>query len=241
MCFCGISHSNLINNQLRAESAREAERATALHVQIGVRAFPTRSFSLPFAQTKRAGKTCIIYVYTYIYTYTRACVCGHKLVRARRNIGRPLCDESVLIITLVRGTSRDAFADTYDKLSVYQQISFPNPAIFPLVCPRPSAENNALRSRGTPLAPASCYTLSFPPCTQRVHAAVNTPATVACMQRPAMTAKGRTILLNKVDTANGNVGVRCLLAGINGIAFSFRSPRVLPDRMYSCIRIRYEP
>lgn len=42
------------------------------------------------------------------------------------NIGRTLCDESVLIITLVRETSRDAFADTYDKLSVYQQISFPN-------------------------------------------------------------------------------------------------------------------
>lgn len=167
--------------------------------------------------------TCIIYI--YIYICARACVCGHKLVRARRNIGRPLCDESVLIITLVRGTSRDAFADTYDKLSVYQQISFPNPAIFPLVCPRPSAENNALRSRGTPLAPASRYTLSFPPYTQRVHTAVNIPATVACMQRPAMTAKGRTILLNKVDTANGNVGVRCLLAGINGIAFSTCSAR----------------
>lgn len=78
---------------------------------------------------------------------------------ARRNIGRPLCDESVLIITLVRGTSRDAFADTYDKLSVYQQISFPNPAIFPLVCPRPSADENnatyaaalsALADRGIP-------------------------------------------------------------------------------------------
>lgn len=27
--------------------------------------------------------------------------------------------------------------------------------------------------------------------------------------------------MNKVDTANGNVAVRCLLAGINGIAFSF--------------------
>lgn len=78
----------------------------------------------------------------YVHIYIGVCVCGHKLVRARRNIGRPLCDESVLIITLVRGTSRDAFADTYDKLSVYQQISFPNPAIFPLVCPRPSAENN---------------------------------------------------------------------------------------------------
>lgn len=106
----------------------------------------------------------------------------------------------------------------------------------------------ALRSRGTPLAPAqaSCYTLSFPPCmhtTPCVHTAVNVPATVACMQRPAMTAKGRTILLNKVDTANGNVGVRCLLAGINGIAFSFRSPPRVPpplDRIYPCVRIRYE-
>lgn len=68
-------------------------------------------------------------------------------VWARRNIGRAHCDESVLIITLVRGTSRDAFADTYDKLSVYQQISFPNPAIFPLVYPRPSREraSRALR------------------------------------------------------------------------------------------------
>lgn len=107
-----------------------------------------------------------------------------------------------------------------------------------------------LRSRGTPLAPAqaSCYTLSFPPCmhtTPCVHTAVNVPATVACMQRPAMTAKGRTILLNKVDTANGNVGIRCLLAGINGIVFSFRSPPRIPpppplDRMYPCVRIRYE-
>lgn len=100
----------------------------------------------------------------------------------------------------------------------------------------------ALRSRGTPLAPAqaSCYTLSFPPCmhtTPCVHTAVNVPATVACMQRPAMTAKGRTILLNKVDTANGNVGIRCLLAGINGIAFSFRSLRVPPLPPIECIRV----
>lgn len=31
--------------------------------------------------------------------------------------------------------------------------------------------------------------------------------------------------MNKVDTANGNVAVRCLLAGINGVAFSFLFPR----------------
>ena len=50
--------------------------------------------------------------------------------------------ESVLIITLVRGTRSEEMRSpdtTYDKLSVYQQISFPNlpPDIFPLVCPRP--------------------------------------------------------------------------------------------------------
>jgi len=78
-------------------------------------------------------------------------------VRARRNIGRAHCDESVLIITLVRGTSRDAFADTYDKLSVYQQISFPNPAIFPLVYPRPLGEHRALRRA----RPTSRYSLPF--------------------------------------------------------------------------------
>lgn len=86
-----------------------------------------------------------IYVRVFIYTYGCACVCVYLCARARvcENARpteywskRALCDESVLIITLVRETSRDAFADTYDKLSVYQQISFPNPAIFPLVCPR---------------------------------------------------------------------------------------------------------
>lgn len=159
---------------------------------------------------------CIKYVYVAIRVW------------ARRNIGRPLCDESVLIITLVRGTSRDAFADTYDKLSVYQQISFPNPAIFPLVCPRPSAENNATYTTGSlcssivvfPFLSRTSYVL----CT-RVHHRPWIPETVACTT-PAMTAKGRTILLNKVDTANGNVGVRCLLVGINGIAFSFLSRRL---------------
>jgi len=112
MCFCGISHSNLINNRLH----------------VGARARPHR-----FARCRP-------------YTRTRgAAWCGSDCVRvwARRNIGRAHCDESVLIITLVRGTSRDAFADTYDKLSVYQQISFPNPAIFPLVYPRPSGEHRA--------------------------------------------------------------------------------------------------
>lgn len=118
MCFCGISHSNLINNRLH----------------VGARARPHR-----FARRRW-------------YTRTRGSGCVR--VRARRNIGRAHCDESVLIITLVRGTSRDAFADTYDKLSVYQQISFPNPAIFPLVYPRPSGEHRALR-------PASRYSLPF--------------------------------------------------------------------------------
>lgn len=113
MCFCGISHSNLINNRLH----------------VGARARPHRfARCRPYTRTRgvRAARH-------------RPCV----RVRARRNIGRAHCDESVLIITLVRGTSRDAFADTYDKLSVYQQISFPNPAIFPLVYPRPSRESTA--------------------------------------------------------------------------------------------------
>ena len=158
---------------------------------------------------------------------------------ARRNIGRPLCDESVLIITLVRGTSRDAFADTYDKLSVYQQISFPNPAIFPLVCPRPSAgrEQRYVR-RGSLCSSRSRYSLSFPrTCYVHVYYTVVREHTrrLSRAQRPLSRAKGRTILLNKVDTANGNVGVRCLLVGINGIAFSFfylysPSPRSRFDR-----------
>lgn len=129
---------------------------------------------------------------------------------ARRNIGRPLCDESVLIITLVRGTSRDAFADTYDKLSVYQQISFPNPAIFPLVCPRPSArEQRYARAsdRGIPF-PLPAYVCTY----TRVYTRP-TPVVRDCrVHKSAMTAKGRTLLSNKLDTGNRNVGIDCLVA-----------------------------
>lgn len=140
MCFCGISHSNLINNRLH----------------VGARARP-HTRARPSSDARTWGPPPFV-----VPGY--ACMC----VRARRNIGRAHCDESVLIITLVRGTSRDAFADTYDKLSVYQQISFPNPAIFPLVYPRPSGESapRALRRgfgrrRGIPFL-SRVYTCVYP-------------------------------------------------------------------------------
>lgn len=107
-------------------------------------------------------------------------------VWARRNIGRAHCDESVLIITLVRGTSRDAFADTYDKLSVYQQISFPNPAIFPLVYPRPSGESvpRALRRDREPTSryslPFACTSTCIYPAGGGATRRGGRPATVAC-------------------------------------------------------------
>lgn len=131
MCFCGISHSNLINNRLH----------------VGARARPHR-FARPssvYAYTGRPGGAA-----------PSVCMCVYVCVRvwARRNIGRAHCDESVLIITLVRGTSRDAFADTYDKLSVYQQISFPNPAIFPLVYPCPTGESPTARLANVAVFPS---------------------------------------------------------------------------------------
>lgn len=138
--------------------------------------------------------------------------CGSDCVRvrARRNIGRAHCDESVLIITLVRGTSRDAFADTYDKLSVYQQISFPNPAIFPLVYPRPSGEHRATaRSANVAVFP------SF----HGVYTCVYLAAVRDCrVHKSAMTAEGRAFLPNKVGERNRNVGINEFIRRLSGIA-----------------------
>jgi len=137
-----------------------------------------------------------------------------------------LCDESVLIITLVRGTSRDAFADTYDKLSVYQQISFPNPAIFPLVYPRPSAEKYryAVRRDRADVAVFPSFRLCTSTCVY--------PAAVAAagggrgrgcrVHKSAMTAEGRAFLPNKLGGRNRNVGInefiRSLSATARGLA-----------------------
>lgn len=131
-------------------------------------------------------------------------------VRARRNIGRAHCDESVLIITLVRGTSRDAFADTYDKLSVYQQISFPNPAIFPLVYPRPSGEHRATaRSANVAVFPSfHVYTRVYirPQC-----------ATVACI-RVRWQRKGERFYPIKLVS----------VIGMSALTSSFGAYRALP-------------
>lgn len=74
MCFCGISHSNLINNQLRAESAREAERSTYKSV---CARFPLdlslfHSYKRNVLVQRVYPHTCIIYI--YIYMRARVCV-----------------------------------------------------------------------------------------------------------------------------------------------------------------------
>lgn len=121
-----------------------------------------QSFKLnqqPVTRRRASATTQVRAAVVGVRVYGASGWCGPVCVRvwARRNIGRAHCDESVLIITLVRGTSRDAFADTYDKLSVYQQISFPNPAIFPLVYPCPTGESTAPRRAW----PTSRYSLLF--------------------------------------------------------------------------------
>lgn len=142
------------------------------------------------------------------------CVCAYVCVRvwARRNIGRAHCDESVLIITLVRGTSRDAFADTYDKLSVYQQISFPNPAIFPLVYPCPTGERAPRRAW-----PTSRYSLLFAFIYTRVYTYIRSRCADCRVHKSAMTAEGRAFLPNKVGERNRNVGINEFIRSLSGI------------------------
>lgn len=78
-----------------------------------------------------------------------------------------------------------------------------------------------LRSRGYALAsrnPLSFLALYV----KHVYTSGNCMNAGDCrVHNAAVTAKGRTILFNKVDTANGNVGVRCLLVGINGDTLLF--------------------